>query len=271
MKRSIPRAAFTLVELLVVIGIIALLVGILMPALSKARQQGMKVQDLANIRSVASACIIYANESKGAWPRGEKGGAATSTDDLTWVWRDTFDIFLRLGGGGQTSYDEVVANKIAPEKLKLASCNAWLWDTFYSAQLGNVGGTTNEMKMGWVYMGGRNPARLSGATFTYPDGVASTAPKYTYPRKMGDKPTTRTLLTCYVFTSDTWSATLPHVKKAYTGVSLPKSTQPFEKTKNIEGVCMAYTDGSARFVQEADFGAVASYTGTWTFYDRQAN
>ncbi|MDB5298003.1 MAG: hypothetical protein JWO31_3986 [Phycisphaerales bacterium] len=270
MTRRTSRA-FTLVELLVVIGIIALLISILLPSLTRARQQALKTQDLSNIRQVAATFVMYANENRGAWPRGEKGGAATSTDDLTWVWRDTFDVLLRLSGGGQTSYDEVVANKIPPEKLRLASCNAWLWDTNYTTQLGAVGANTVEMKMGWVYMGGRNPARLTGTTYAYPTGAATGDPKYVFPRKMGDKPTTRTLLTCYMFTSSAYSATLPHIKGAYTGIFLPKSTQPFEKTKNVEGIAMAYTDGSARFVPEADLGAVASYAGTWTFYDRQAN
>jgi prepilin-type processing-associated H-X9-DG protein len=66
-RRFRPRGftGFTLVELLVVIGIIALLIGILLPALSKARQAGNRTQCLANIRSLAVAQMAYAAELKG--------------------------------------------------------------------------------------------------------------------------------------------------------------------------------------------------------------
>jgi prepilin-type N-terminal cleavage/methylation domain-containing protein len=62
------RKAFTLIELLVVISIIALLVGILMPALGRARTQAQQVYCLSNLRGMTVAVQVYAQDFKGYLP-----------------------------------------------------------------------------------------------------------------------------------------------------------------------------------------------------------
>lgn len=71
------RRAFTLVELLVVLAIIALLVALIFPVLFRAREQGRKVTCSSNVRQLAQAWVMYAQD----WDERTPGGAYTRFAD----------------------------------------------------------------------------------------------------------------------------------------------------------------------------------------------
>lgn len=83
------RKGFTLIELLVVISIIAMLLAILMPALGKAKDHAKKIGCSANLRSLAMAAILYAEDNDGLTP------CSTNT------WNDNG--VVKAGWVGQTS------------------------------------------------------------------------------------------------------------------------------------------------------------------------
>ena len=79
MRTNHGKSGFTLVELLVVIGIIAVLIGVLLPALNVARQQAQSIQCLSNMRQLGTAFVLYVNDNHGWMPSCDTCGPNTPT------------------------------------------------------------------------------------------------------------------------------------------------------------------------------------------------
>ncbi|HEX3359060.1 MAG TPA: type II secretion system protein [Tepidisphaeraceae bacterium] len=92
LRSVVHKRAFTLVELLVVIGIIALLVSVLLPALSKARSAANTAACLSNLRTIGQAMSMYASENKGAI-----AGSGNTTGLFIWDQAKTSAFTFRAG------------------------------------------------------------------------------------------------------------------------------------------------------------------------------
>jgi len=178
--RGNTRSGFTLVELLVVIGIIAVLIGILLPALNRARQSAYSTQCQSNLRSCGQILLLYANQNKGFLPMcvldsiakafppggGPAGGwdAPGAVPDPTSISgkvkypgeiRPAIDRIVNGHGPDYLLPDGSVNPQWSPGSLKIFYCPTnWTWATTNDHTPDNW---YNPGYMGYWYVGCPNP------------------------------------------------------------------------------------------------------------------
>jgi prepilin-type N-terminal cleavage/methylation domain-containing protein/prepilin-type processing-associated H-X9-DG protein len=175
--RSAARGGFTLVELLVVIGIIAILIGVLLPGLASARRAGNRVKCLSSLKEIGNAFNLYAMENKGWYPASRDTQLKTQTGAaLERRWTDQIAKYISKKGADFKDQGDI--NKIRYNSV-LWGCPEWTKSYQFDASANNYSSVNVYNGYGMQYYPGYPDQPVSDKTL----GIRNTATRQGYQKQ----------------------------------------------------------------------------------------
>jgi prepilin-type N-terminal cleavage/methylation domain-containing protein len=143
MPRNRKDVGFTLVELLVVIGIIALLISILLPALNNARRQANIVKCAAALKQIGNGYLLYAQDNKGYWPAARDRVPVDPNQRHSWT-----DLIAKyMTKTAMTNYTDIAALR---RNSVIWGCPEWTRSNDFDANPVNGAGDAENVYTGYA-------------------------------------------------------------------------------------------------------------------------